>query len=103
MESLRFSYRTRICRRVRKYADVKEWITMIFDTHSHYDDKAFDEDREELISSFGDKGIGSVVTVGADIATSKEALALAGAHKAVYAAIGVHPTETGGLADADID
>ena len=81
MESLRFSYRTRICRRVRKYADVKEWITMIFDTHSHYDDKAFDEDREELISSFGDKGIGSVVTVGADIATSKEALALAGAHK----------------------
>ena len=78
MESLRFSYRTRICRRVRKYADVKEWITMIFDTHSHYDDKAFDEDREELISSFGDKGIGSVVTVGADIATSKEALALAG-------------------------
>lgn len=76
---------------------------MIFDTHSHYDDEAFDEDREELFASFPEKGIGTVVTVGADIATSKAALELAGAHDAVYAAIGVHPTETGTLDDDGIE
>lgn len=70
---------------------------MIFDTHSHYDDEAFDEDREELFAGFPEKGIGTIVTVGADIATSKAALELAKTHEAVYAAIGVHPTETGTL------
>lgn len=76
---------------------------MIFDTHSHYDDEAFDEDREELFAGFQEKGIGTVVTVGADIATSKAALELAGAHDSVYAAIGVHPTETGTLDDDGIE
>lgn len=76
---------------------------MIFDTHSHYDDEAFDEDREELFASFPKKGIGTVVTVGADIATSKAALELAKTHETVYAAIGVHPTETGTLNEDGIE
>ena len=42
---------------------------MIFDTHSHYDDEAFDKDREELLTGLASKGVGTVVSVGADICT----------------------------------
>lgn len=76
---------------------------MIFDTHSHYDDKVFNEDREELFQRFPEQGIGTIVTVGADIDTSKAALEIAHAHENIYAAIGVHPTETGDMKDADIE
>ena len=45
---------------------------MIFDTHAHYDDERFDEDREELLLSLKDKGIGNVVNVGASVASTKK-------------------------------
>lgn len=76
---------------------------MIFDTHSHYDDEAFDKDREELLTGLASKGVGTVVSVGADICTSQAALELASRHADVYAAIGVHPTETGQLSEKDMD
>ena len=41
----------------------------IFDTHSHYDDEAFDQDRHELLGSLRDKGVGQLVNVGADMAS----------------------------------
>ena len=40
---------------------------MIFDSHAHYDDRAFDEDRDELLSSLPEKGIAGVVNAGASI------------------------------------
>ena len=49
----------------------------IFDTHSHYDDKAFDSDRDEILNGLFEKGIGKVVDVGADMVSSKMALELA--------------------------
>lgn len=76
---------------------------MIFDTHSHYDDEAFDADRHELLSGMREKGIGWLVNVGADLASSREALALAGKYEYVYASIGVHPSETADLTEADMD
>ncbi len=76
---------------------------MIFDTHSHYDDEAFHEDRDALLTSFPERGIGTVVTVGADIATSKAALALAQKYDHVYAALGVHPSETGDLTEEGLE
>ena len=51
---------------------------MIFDTHAHYDDKAFDEDREELLSSMPLKGVGVIVDAGCDVKSSKAARALTG-------------------------
>ena len=39
---------------------------MIFDTHAHYDDKQFDQDREELLASMKDNGIGTIVDVGSN-------------------------------------
>ncbi len=70
---------------------------MIFDTHAHYDDDAFQADREELLDSLKTAGIGTVVNVGASIASTKTTLALAERYPFVYAAVGVHPSETAEL------
>lgn len=75
----------------------------IFDTHSHYDDEAFDQDRHELLGSLRDKGVGQLVNVGADMASSKEALALAKQYDFIHAALGVHPSEVADLTEADMD
>ena len=68
---------------------------MIFDTHAHYDDEAFNEDREELLGNLQSQGIGAVVNIGASIATSRNTIALTETYPFIYGAIGVHPNETG--------
>lgn len=73
---------------------------MIFDSHAHYDDKQFDGDRDELLSSMGENNIKRIVNVGADIRSSKRAVALAKHYDFVYAAIGVHPSDIGSLDEA---
>lgn len=70
---------------------------MIFETHAHYDDEAFDEDREALLASLSDKGIKRVINVGASIESTKTTLALAENYENVYAAVGVHPSDIEGL------
>ena len=45
--------------------------TNIFDTHAHYDDEAFDDDRESLILSLKDRGVVGIVSCGCDIETTK--------------------------------
>ena len=66
---------------------------MIFDTHAHYDDEKFDEDRDELLRSLPEHGIGAAVDVGASIASSRCAVELAGQYPYLYAAVGVHPDD----------
>lgn len=70
---------------------------MIFDTHAHYDDEQFDEDREAMLGSLREHGIGAVVNVGASLESCRAALALAERYSNVYAAVGVHPDEVGTL------
>lgn len=77
--------------------------SMIFDTHSHYDDKAFNDDRDALLQGLRAKGVERVVTVGADMASSRAALALAEEYDFVYCALGVHPSEVAHLTEADMD
>ena len=62
----------------------------LIDSHAHLDDRAFDEDRAALVAKLHAEGIG-VVTVGADLASSREAVRLAGRHREVWATVGVHP------------
>ena len=76
---------------------MEETYDYIFDTHAHYDDAAFDEDREVLLAGFGEQGIGKVANIGANITGSKESIELALRYPFVYAAIGVHPSETAEL------
>lgn len=52
----------------------------IFDTHAHYDDEAFDADREEVLTGLKEQGISTVVNVGASIASTKTTLTLAETH-----------------------
>ena len=70
---------------------------MIFDTHAHYDDDAFDEDRETLLSDMKEVGVEYIVNVGASMASSERSVALAKKYPFVYAAVGVHPDEVGEL------
>lgn len=75
---------------------------MIFDTHAHYDDEAFDEDRDSLIASLKDNGITRVVNVGADLKGSRASVELADKYDFIYAAIGAHPDNAKEIDDAGI-
>lgn len=75
---------------------------MIFDTHAHYDDKAFDEDRDELLDSFPFHNIRYVVNVGACLQTSKNTIELTKRFPHVYGAVGVHPSEVAEMTAADM-
>lgn len=70
---------------------------MIFETHAHYDDEKFDNDREILIQELLSGKICNIINVAASIESTQTSIALAEKYKPVYAAAGVHPSETGEL------
>ena len=65
----------------------------LFDTHSHYNDEAFDEDRDEVIKSIFEYGVQNTVVVGDNIKNSKKALEIASEYDFIYAGVGIHPSE----------
>ena len=67
---------------------------MIFESHAHYDDEAFDEDREQLLSSMQEHGIEYIVNVGASLKSTETTVALTRQYPFIYGAAGVHPSET---------
>ena len=64
---------------------------MLFDTHAHMDDSAFDADREALLAALPEKGIGLLMNPGCSLASSRNAVALAESFDYIYAAVGSHP------------
>ena len=70
---------------------------MIFESHAHYDDDAFAEDREQLLASLPENGIGTVINVGASIGSCKTTVELIQKYPFMYGAVGVHPSETAEL------
>ena len=70
---------------------------MIFETHAHYDDEQFDEDREQLLAGLQEAGIETVVNVGATLEGCLSTIRLAEQYPFIYAAVGVHPDEVGTL------
>ncbi len=64
---------------------------MLFDTHAHMDDRAFDSDRAEVLSSLAQRGTGLVMNPGCSLASSRNAVALANQYDWIYAAVGSHP------------
>ena len=64
---------------------------MIFETHAHYDDERFDEDRETLIGSLRSKGVGNVINVGASFEGCRASFEYAKNHDFIFAALGIHP------------
>ena len=70
---------------------------MIFDTHAHYDDKQFEEDREQILSSMQEHGVGTIVDASATVDSWEHVLELTRTYPFVYGMIGVHPDEVGDL------
>ncbi|BDF03020.1 TatD family hydrolase [[Clostridium] hylemonae] len=70
---------------------------MIFDTHAHYDDDQFDEDREELLGSMQAGGVGTIVNISASPRSCRAVVDLARKYPFMYAAVGIHPDHVGDL------
>ena len=70
---------------------------MIFDSHAHYDDEAFDLDREELLSGMNQAGVSHIVNVGASLEGVKGTVELTENYPFIYGAVGVHPDHVGSL------
>jgi len=78
-------------------------MNLIFDTHAHYDDKVFDEDREALLSGLSENGVGLVVNASARADEVQKVLDLAHKYDFIYASVGVHPSEVYELTDDDYE
>lgn len=63
----------------------------LFDSHAHYDDEAFDSDRDEILSSLPQNGVLNIINIGADIVSSRASVKIAEKYAFAYAAVGVHP------------
>ena len=74
----------------------------IFDTHAHYDDERFNEDRDELLSSLFEGGVSQIINCGCDLKSSLTTIALAEKFPNLYAAIGVHAHEASDCTNEDL-
>ena len=75
---------------------------MLFDTHAHYDDEAFDADRDAVLTALPGQGVVLVLNPGCDVESSRKAVQYAAAYPHVYAAVGIHPENCGGYTAGDL-
>ncbi|HOM02515.1 MAG TPA: TatD family hydrolase [Acetivibrio sp.] len=75
---------------------------MLFDSHAHYDNKRFNEDRLEAIKKAYDSGVMYILNASADMASSKATISLTKEFDFVYGAVGVHPHSAAEMTDEDI-
>lgn len=75
------------------------FMSMIFETHAHYNDEAFLEDREKIFAQFPEKRIGRVVNIASDLESIDECLELAEKYPFMYCALGIHPSDCAPLTD----
>ena len=76
---------------------------MLFDTHAHLDDRAFDEDRVQLLEDLPRQGLALVMNPGCSLASSRNVVQIAAAHDYIYAAVGSHPDVADEVNEAVID
>ena len=76
---------------------------MLFDTHAHYTDEAFDADRDAVIRAVHDSGVGLVMNSSSDEKSSREAVALAEKYDFIYASVGWHPEDAAGFSERSLD
>lgn len=76
---------------------------LLYDTHAHLDDEMFDGDRDEIIEKIHKSGVGFVNNIGASMESSKMSIYLAEKYDFIRAVIGVHPSETFGMTNDDIE
>lgn len=76
---------------------------MYFDTHAHFDDEKFDENRDILIEEMHSNGVDYIINIGADMESSVKSIELAKKYDFIYAAVGVHPHEVENMTEEDIN
>ena len=76
---------------------------MIFDTHAHYDDKAFDKDRGRMLEHVHANGVSEIINVGASFKGAEDSVELAKKYPFVYGAVGVHPDDADKVDAAVLD
>ncbi|PKM51149.1 MAG: hydrolase TatD [Firmicutes bacterium HGW-Firmicutes-7] len=76
---------------------------MFFESHAHYDDLKFDQDRDILLASLKDEKITKVINVAANLTSSLRSLELAKKYDFVYATVGVHPHDVGAMMENDLE
>lgn len=69
-------------------------MALIFETHAHYDADWFDEDRDVLLQSMQEQGIGYIVNVSSDLDSLEKTIALTKKYDFIYGAAGIHPTDS---------
>lgn len=77
-------------------------LNPIFETHAHYDDEAFDEDRDQLLRNMPENGISTIINSGASLASVRTTIHLMEQYPHLYGAVGIHPNETAQLTPEDI-
>lgn len=76
---------------------------MIFESHAHYESEGFDPDREQLLASMKENGIGTIVNVGSSVESCKATIKLMENYDFIYGALGVHPSDIGGLDEDSLE
>ena len=77
-------------------------MAKIFETHAHYEDKAFDADRDELLKSLAAGDIEYVVNVGSNMDTCREIAKMVKKYDFLYGALGIHPSDIRGVTEEDL-
>ena len=68
-------------------------MIQIFDTHAHYDDESFDDDRERLLAGFPAQGVHAVTNIGTNIRASEETVRMTEKYENLYGVVGIFPSE----------
>ena len=76
---------------------------MLFDTHAHLDDRAFDGDRAELLANLPGQGLALVMNPGCSLESSRNVVKIAGSYNYIYAAVGSHPDVADEVSEAVIE
>ena len=76
---------------------------MIFDSHAHYNDSKFNEDREQVLKGLTTENVAFVMNVADSMKSLPKVMEIAEGYPFIYAAVGVHPEETGELCQNDMD
>lgn len=73
-----------------------------FESHAHYDDERFNEDREKIIDSLKKANVTKVISAGYNLAGSKKAIKLASKYSFIYCTIGISPNDINDSYESDI-
>jgi TatD DNase family protein len=76
---------------------------VLFDTHAHLNDRAFDCDRTQLLETLPQQGVTFLMNAGCSLESSRECVAMAQQYPYVYAAVGSHPDAADEVCDAVLE